>query len=212
MQETRIWSLSQEDPLEEEMEIHSSFLAWEVLRTEEPGGLLSIGSHRIGHKWSHLACMHALGNEMATHSSVLAWRIPGTEEPGELPSMGSHRVRHDWSDSSSGSNQYSCLGNPMDRGAWWATVYRIAKSQTRLSNWTFTQEEETVELCTQWPYKDTARGQLSVNQKEHFKPRVGSASALILDFSSFRMLRDINKCLLFKPPGLWYFGVAAQAD
>ena len=28
--------------------------------------------------------------------------------------------------------QYSCLENPMDRGAWWATVYRVAKSQTRL--------------------------------------------------------------------------------
>ena len=30
--------------------------------------------------------------------------------------------------------QYSCLGNPMDRGAWWATVHGIAKSRTRLSN------------------------------------------------------------------------------
>ena len=29
--------------------------------------------------------------------------------------------------------QYSCLGNPMDRGAWWVTVYGVAKSQTRLS-------------------------------------------------------------------------------
>ena len=28
--------------------------------------------------------------------------------------------------------QYSCLGNPMDRGAWWATVHRVTKSQTRL--------------------------------------------------------------------------------
>ena len=30
--------------------------------------------------------------------------------------------------------QYSCLGNPMDRGAWWATSHRVAKSWTRLSN------------------------------------------------------------------------------
>ena len=29
--------------------------------------------------------------------------------------------------------QYSCLKNPMDRGAWWATVHKIAKSRTRLS-------------------------------------------------------------------------------
>ena len=34
--------------------------------------------------------------------------------------------------------QYSCLENPMDRGAWWATVHRVAKSRTRLSDFTFT--------------------------------------------------------------------------
>ena len=34
--------------------------------------------------------------------------------------------------------QNSCLENPMDRGAWWATVHRVAKSQTRLSDFTFT--------------------------------------------------------------------------
>ena len=65
-----------------------------VLWMEEPGGLLSIGSHRVGHDGSDLACMHALEKKMATHSSILAWRIPGTEEPGGLPSMGSHRVRN----------------------------------------------------------------------------------------------------------------------
>ena len=54
-----------------------------------------MGSHRVGHDRSDLACMHALEKEMATHSSVLAWRIPGTGEPGGLPSMGSHRVGHD---------------------------------------------------------------------------------------------------------------------
>ena len=32
--------------------------------------------------------------------------------------------------------QYSCLENPMDRGAWWATVHRVTKNQTRLSNFT----------------------------------------------------------------------------
>ena len=34
--------------------------------------------------------------------------------------------------------QYSCLGNPRDRGAWWPTVHGVAKSQTRLSDFTFT--------------------------------------------------------------------------
>ena len=62
---------------------------------EEPGRLLSMGSHRVRHDCSDLACMRALEKERATHSSVLARRIPGTEEPGGLPSMGSHRVGYD---------------------------------------------------------------------------------------------------------------------
>ena len=84
--------------LEKEMATHPSILAWRVPWTEEPGGLLSMGSHRVRHDWSNLACMHAWEKEMETHSSVLAWRIPEMEEPGGLPSMGSHRVGHDWSD------------------------------------------------------------------------------------------------------------------
>ena len=76
------------------MAAHSSILAWRILWTEEPGGLLSIGSHRVGHDLGDLACMHALEKEMATHSSILAWRILWTENPSGLPSMGSHRVGH----------------------------------------------------------------------------------------------------------------------
>ena len=59
----------------------------------------SMWSHRVGHNWSDLACMHALEKEMATHSSILAWRIPGLAEPGGLPSIGSHKVGHNWRDS-----------------------------------------------------------------------------------------------------------------
>ena len=49
MQETQVQSLGQEDPLEEEMATHSSNLAWRIPRTEEPGGLQSMGSQRVGH-------------------------------------------------------------------------------------------------------------------------------------------------------------------
>ena len=70
----------------------------------DSGGLLSIGSHRVRHDWSDLACMHALEKEMAAHSSVLAWRIPGTEEPGGLPSMGLRRVGHNWNDLTAAAN------------------------------------------------------------------------------------------------------------
>ena len=49
MQETWVQSLGWEDPLEEEMTTHSSILAWNILWTEEPGGLQSMGSQRVGH-------------------------------------------------------------------------------------------------------------------------------------------------------------------
>ena len=40
--------------------------------------------------------------------------------------------------------QYSCLENSMDRGAWWAAVHGVAKSRTRLSNFTFTKMQVIV--------------------------------------------------------------------
>ena len=48
-QETRVLSLGGEDPLEKEMATHSSILAWRIPRTEEPGGLQSMGLQRAGH-------------------------------------------------------------------------------------------------------------------------------------------------------------------
>ena len=50
--------LGQESPLKEGMATHSSILAWKIPWTEEPGGLQSIGSQRVGHDWSDLAIMH----------------------------------------------------------------------------------------------------------------------------------------------------------
>ena len=47
--ETEVQSLGQEDPLEIGMVTHSSILAWRSPRTEEPGGLQSMGSQRVGH-------------------------------------------------------------------------------------------------------------------------------------------------------------------
>ena len=122
MRETQVSSLGWEDPLEKEMATHSSVLAWRIPWTEEPGGLRSIESQRIGHdrvnnihayiNYKGLLCgsavtnppaiqetrVRSLGQEylpeegMTTHSSILTWRIPWTEEPGGLQSMGSQRV------------------------------------------------------------------------------------------------------------------------
>ena len=75
------------------MATHSSTLTWKILWTEEPGGLQSMGSLRVGTRlrdFTFTFHSHALEKEMATHSSVLAWRIPGMVEPGGLPSMGLH--------------------------------------------------------------------------------------------------------------------------
>ena len=49
MQETRVPTLGQKDPLEKEMATHFSILAWRTPWTEEPGGLQSMGSQRVGH-------------------------------------------------------------------------------------------------------------------------------------------------------------------
>ena len=48
-QEMQVRSLGQEDPLEEEMAIHSSILTWEIPWREESGGLQSMGSQRVRH-------------------------------------------------------------------------------------------------------------------------------------------------------------------
>ena len=49
MQDTWVQSLGQEDPLEKEMQTHSSTLAWKIPWTEEPGRLQSMGSQRVRH-------------------------------------------------------------------------------------------------------------------------------------------------------------------
>ena len=52
MQEIWVWFLSQEDPLEKEMATHASILAREIPWIEEPDGLQSMGSQRVGHDWA----------------------------------------------------------------------------------------------------------------------------------------------------------------
>ena len=49
VQRTQVQSLGEEDPLEKGTAVKSSILAWRIPRTEEPGGLQSMGSQRVGH-------------------------------------------------------------------------------------------------------------------------------------------------------------------
>ena len=53
--------------LEKEMENHSSVLAWRIPGTGEPDGLPSVGSHRVGHDWSHLAAVAAVFSNVVAH-------------------------------------------------------------------------------------------------------------------------------------------------
>ena len=130
----------QEDDLRRSLLIHD--------RGHWPGlGLWQQGENR-GPKWwtlgVELTFMWTVKTKaMAPHSSTLAWKIPWMEEPGRLQSMGSLRVGHDWATSlwlftfmhwrrKWQPLQYSCLENPRDGGAWWAAVYGVAQSRTRL--------------------------------------------------------------------------------
>jgi len=80
---------------------------------------------------------------MAPHSSTLAWKIPWTEKPGRLQSMGllsQTRLSdftftfhfHALEKANGNPLQCSCLENPRDGGAWWAAVYGVPQSRTRL--------------------------------------------------------------------------------
>ena len=64
----QVGSLGQEDPLEEGIATHSSTLAWEIPWTEEPGGLQSMGSQRVGHNWATV--------QAHTHTHLPSTRFP----------------------------------------------------------------------------------------------------------------------------------------
>ena len=81
---------------------HSSTLAWKIPWTEEPGGLQSMGSWRVGHDWATSLSL----------STFMHWRRKWQPTPGFLPgeSQGCpHRVGHDWSDSSINSRLLSVV-------------------------------------------------------------------------------------------------------
>ena len=54
MQDTQVWSLGQEDPLEKEMAVHSNILAWKILWTEEPGRLQSDTTSHLNNNYIHI--------------------------------------------------------------------------------------------------------------------------------------------------------------
>jgi len=94
--------------LKKAMAPHSSTLAWKIPRTEEPSGLQSMGSLRVGHDWATslwlFTFMHWRRKWHPLQCSCL--ENPGTGQPGGLLSMGSKRVGHDWSDLAAAAATY----------------------------------------------------------------------------------------------------------
>ena len=104
---------------------------------------------------------------IAPHSSTLAWKIPWMEEPGRLQSMGSRRVGHDWATSLSLFTFYFALftfmhwrrkwqptpvflpGESQGWGAWWAAVYGVTQSRTRLK-WLSSSSTQIIWINLYW--------------------------------------------------------------
>ena len=118
MQETQVWSLGWEDPLEKRIATHFHILAWRIPWTTKSGGLKSMGSQRAGHDWAtkHTAYTMALKQEtdglqtghLQSSSLLLPWRRKWQPTPVLLPgefqgqrslagySPWGRRVGHDW--------------------------------------------------------------------------------------------------------------------
>ena len=118
-----------EDFLEKGMAIHSSILAWRIPWTEEPGGLQSMGLQRVWHDWeTNTSSFH-----FHYHLHVLGFPgiLPVKNPPAEAGDMGSiPELGRSPGEGNGNLLQSSCLRNPMDKGAWWAAVHVVAKSQT----------------------------------------------------------------------------------
>ena len=121
--ETQVQSPGQEDALEEGRATHSSVLARRLAWTEEPGGLQSTGSQRVGREYSDLANKHA-----CTVFKGLLWCRRGTESscqckrPGFDPWVRRIPWRRKWQPTPGFLPGKS-------HGAWQATIHGVAKSE-----------------------------------------------------------------------------------
>ena len=146
---------------EKAMAPHSSTLAWKIPWMEEPGGLYCMWSLRVRHDWATSLLLFTfrhwrgrwqptpvfLPGESQGRGSLVGFRLWGRTERTQLKQLSSSSSKYTincyfvneiypiepiYGEGNGNPLQYSCLENPVDRGAWWAAVHRVAQSQTRL--------------------------------------------------------------------------------
>ena len=117
MQETWVWSLGQEDPMEKGMATHSSILTWRIPWIEEPGKLQSTELKIVGHGWATntYAHTHTHTQGFPCGSVVQSQPVHADDAGGLVWSLGQEGpVEQEMP-----PNLVSYLENPVDRGAWW---------------------------------------------------------------------------------------------
>ena len=148
--------------LEKEMATHSSVLAWRIPGTGEPGGLPSMGSHRVWRlkRLSSSSMCSVVSDSVtlwtAAHQAPLSIGFPRQEywsgwpfpspgstvvknppgNAGHIRNAGSIPLNNEGSSPRARNGnplQYSCLENSMDKRAWWVIDHRVAKKQTQMS-------------------------------------------------------------------------------
>ena len=132
--------------LEKAMALHSSTLAWKIPWTEEPGRLQFMGSLRVGHDWatslSLFTLMHRrrkwqptpvlLPGKSHVWRSLVGYSPWGCTESDTTERLHFHFLLWCIGEGNGNPLQCSCLENPRDGEAWWAAVYGVAESRTRL--------------------------------------------------------------------------------
>ena len=125
---------------------HCRTFTWKIPWMEEPGGLQSMGSQRVGHDWatslSLFTFMHwrrkwqptpvFLPAKSQGQGSLVGCSLWGRAESDMTEWLHFHFSLSFIGEGNGNPLLCSCLENPRDRGAWWAAVYGVAQSRTRL--------------------------------------------------------------------------------
>ena len=133
------------------------------------------------------------------HSSAGKESACNAGDPGSIPQLGRAPGK-----GNSNPCQYSCLENYKDRGAWWATVHGVPKSQMKLSNFHFSLSQHNISLgiCILKPEIDTTYLRKFVNTKHWWES--GATTGL-----RHRWLQGTMAVFL---PQLWWFLTESNAE